>query len=517
MTCAINLRKILSGFLVFLLILIQMPILVAHAEQVSPVTNAGMPVPEITLEKAVQNQTQNAEAPLPDPNAVPGPLTSATLNSEALVLPPNAVQTISNANYFYATRHQCDFCSTPDVYDIYHKSGNLIMTLPKTLAPIQGNFMNSLTPPDVSKDGSRVIYTTLSQSFYTGHVIQDVTIRSYLVSNAQNDIPWTTLVSHDNQVVTAAEKPKDVRFALGENAIYQVTYPDGRVDLVKKGMTQIISSWKAPSNANYTFERISTRQSNNSYQHDLRLYKNGTTEIHVLSQMYTASSDSPFSLTDVSSNGKWVVFQHSAGTSQSGSQVSAGIFISPANGSIPPTFSAIGKFAKVVFGTSEILVYSGLGQGAMVTHLDNVSLRVKSYTRTWTAPSSPDFTFTDITTVSTAPGGAYKHQLQMYQTGVASVTVLSELYTQNTDTPFYLMNVSGDRYVFAHRAAKTQSGSVFEAGIFLGSTTGPNPTYSNTGIYLSAVFQTDVIKLTKSDGKVIYLDRKTLRVIATQL
>jgi hypothetical protein len=274
--------------------------------------------------------------------------------------------TASNPNYFFNVRQQSG--SVSEVYDIYNVQGTLVTSLDKTTANIRGDFQRTLTPPDVSADGSRIIYSTFSQSSYTGHVIQSVVIKSYLISNGQPDLPWTTLVEKDNLVVTAAEKPSAVRFVPGSNSSYQVTYPGTSPTIVERGYSRTLSP--APSNALFTFEVIAIRLANGNYQQELRVYKSAASEIKVLSQLITTTQASPFSLTDVSGDGTRVVFANKAAKTQSGSDYAAHVYVGNTDG-VSPSYSALGVYTSIVFSGNTIILRKS--DGTVIT-LDKTTL-----------------------------------------------------------------------------------------------------------------------------------------------
>lgn len=155
--------------------------------------------------------------------------------SHRKALPPHAVATASNANFYYAERTQPG--SVPKVYDIYDKDGNRLFTITKETAQIQGNYSYAVGVPDVSPDGKYLVIGNFQNSRYTGHVIQTLSVQIYNMQTKQLAGPTLKLLEKDNIAIAPYEFPGAIQFVAGSSSIIRISRGLGVIqyyDIIKR-------------------------------------------------------------------------------------------------------------------------------------------------------------------------------------------------------------------------------------------------------------------------------------------
>ncbi|GEM_PF-902858 len=223
--------------------------------------------------------------------------------------------TVSNGAYFYKAR-LIPSSSEGTVYDVFKvEDGRLrvVAKVSKQSANIQGNYTVAVGVPDASPDGKYVIAGQVSQSFYTGHVIQTQTI---VVVNTDTGARGRSikLVERDNQPFTNEELP-DIRFKEGSSNVIQATYRNGaptrffnadtgqEIPALPEGYT------RAASNPNFAFRVVDGINGNDTnFYRSLELLNLQSSQTYVVTYVQKTSSRE-FKDVDVSSDGTHATFK----------------------------------------------------------------------------------------------------------------------------------------------------------------------------------------------------------------
>jgi hypothetical protein len=135
--------------------------------------------------------------------------------------------TASNPDFYYVVNGATPPASSQNYYNVFNAEG-FVVQLTKQTADIQGNYINSISVPDASPDGQRVILGFLGQRMYTGHTVQTLQVQVYDV--AKRSSIEILLNEMDNAPIPPDRIPSEIRFAEGSSNVIRVAYANGNVE-----------------------------------------------------------------------------------------------------------------------------------------------------------------------------------------------------------------------------------------------------------------------------------------------